>query len=85
MLTYEEQEKMRAEALAEKGTMPPCPFCKVPRVERSDYIRCNKCGVNWLLEEKDLRDYLNRNPAACRDEARRLKQTPAVKAAEEAA
>ena len=34
MLTYEEQEKMRSTALAEKGTMPPCPFCKVPRVER---------------------------------------------------
>jgi len=32
----------------EPGTMSPCPFCQKPRVERSDYIRCNHCGVNWL-------------------------------------
>lgn len=71
MLTREEQERIRQEAMDEKGTMPPCPFCKAPRVERSDYIRCNRCGINWLLEESELRNYLNRNPAAARDEARR--------------
>lgn len=47
-MTYEEQEQARAERLAEVGTMPPCPFCGRPRVERSDYIRCNPCGINWI-------------------------------------
>ena len=71
-LTYEQQEANRQDRLNEKGTLPPCPFCKVLRVERSDYIRCNPCGINWLLEESNLRDYLNRNPAAARSEAARL-------------
>ena len=29
------------------GSEPPCPFCHVPRVRRSDYIRCCRCGINW--------------------------------------
>jgi len=56
-MTYEQQEQARAERLAEKGTMPPCPLCGRPRVERSDYIRCNPCGVNWLNGEN-----LDKNP-----------------------
>ena len=71
-LTYEQQEANRKDRLAEVGTMPPCPFCKKPRVERSDYIRCLPCGINWLLEESHLPNYLDRNPASCRAEARRL-------------
>jgi ribosomal protein L37AE/L43A len=47
MLTYEEQESMRKDAMDEVGTEPPCPFCGRPRVSRSSYIRCNPCGVNW--------------------------------------
>ena len=70
-LTYEQQEANRQERLSEAGTMPPCPFCHNPRVERSDYIRCLTCGINWLLEERHLPNYLNRNPAACRSEAAR--------------
>jgi ribosomal protein L37AE/L43A len=66
MLTLEQQEANRSERLAEKGTMPPCPFCGTPRVARSDYIRCNQCGVNWLFHESHLPNYLNRNPAAAR-------------------
>ena len=54
----------------EQGTEPNCPFCQVPRVRRSDYIRCNGCGVNWLDQEKELPNYLNRNPAAARNDAR---------------
>lgn len=48
-MTFEEQESARQDRLNEMGTMPPCPFCSRPRVERSDYIRCNPCGINWLL------------------------------------
>jgi len=48
----------------------PCPFCKLPRSQRSDYIRCNPCGINWLNEERHLPNYLNRNPAAARSDAR---------------
>ena len=50
----------------EVGEEPNCPFCQTPRVRRSDYIRCNPCGVNWLDSERDLPNYLNRNPAAAR-------------------
>ena len=50
----------------EEGTEPNCPFCQVPRVRRTDYIRCNDCGVNWLDIENHLPNYLNRNPAAAR-------------------
>jgi hypothetical protein len=78
-LTFEEQEANRRERLAEVGTMPPCPFCQRPRVERSDYLRCNPCGINWLLDERNLRDYLNRNPSACRDEARKASMPIAMK------
>ena len=24
----------------------PCPFCRLPRCERTDYVRCSKCGIN---------------------------------------
>lgn len=34
-LTQEQQEAGRAERLGEVGTMPPCPFCGVARVKRS--------------------------------------------------
>jgi hypothetical protein len=66
VLTYEEQEACRRENLAEVGTMPPCPFCQRPRAVRSDYIRCNRCGINWVKDESHLPNYLNRNPAAAR-------------------
>lgn len=35
----------------------PCPMCGLPRCQRSSYIRCSKCGVNWLPGED-----LSRNP-----------------------
>lgn len=34
----------------------PCPFCHLPRCQRSDYIRCQKCGINWLQGEDLSRD-----------------------------
>ena len=37
----------------------PCPFCHLPRCLRSNYLRCQKCGVNWW-EGTDL----TRNPHA---------------------
>lgn len=37
--------------LAEVGTMPACPFCQRPRVQRSTYIRCNPCGMNWFKDQ----------------------------------
>ena len=24
-----------------------CPYCGRPRFDRSDYIRCGHCGMNW--------------------------------------
>lgn len=68
-LNHQAFEAERAAARSEAGTMPPCPFCQTPRVERTNYLRCNPCGINWLLEESHLPNYLNRNPAACRSEA----------------
>jgi uncharacterized Zn finger protein (UPF0148 family) len=35
------------------GSEAPCPFCHLPRVRRTDYIRCSRCGINWL-EGEDL-------------------------------
>jgi hypothetical protein len=42
----------------------PCPFCHLPRCQRSDYIRCQHCGVNWLAGED-----LNHNPSIERHDA----------------
>ena len=56
MLAYEDQERMRSEAMNEAGTEPECPFCHRPRVRRSDYIRCNRCGTNWQDGEDITRD-----------------------------
>lgn len=42
-----ELELMRLKINTEVGTEPNCPWCGVPRVSRSSYIRCNRCGVNW--------------------------------------
>jgi hypothetical protein len=61
----------REQLRTEVGTELRCPFCKRPRVRRSDYIRCNPCATNWLDEERGLRDYLNRDPGAARAEGRR--------------
>lgn len=47
MMELEDQETARQERLSEAGTMPACPMCGKPRVQRSDYIRCNPCGMNW--------------------------------------
>ena len=58
-MTYEEQEAARKERLAEVGTLPGCPLCGAARVARSDYVRCNGCGVNWMDGEN-----LDRDPRA---------------------
>lgn len=76
-LNHQAFEAARAAARNEKGEMPPCPFCQVPRVERSTYLRCLQCGINWLLEESHLPNYLNRNPAAARSEAAAAARPPA--------
>lgn len=34
----------------------PCPLCGRPRSQRSDYIRCQGCGMNWLPGEDVNRD-----------------------------
>ena len=44
------------ERINEPGTMPPCPFCQRPRVQRSDYVRCCRCGANWLDGEDLSKD-----------------------------
>ena len=67
--TCELMSSTRIQRLNEQGTEPPCPFCQTARVLRSDYIRCNRCGVNWLAEEMHLPNYLNRDPRVARKEA----------------
>jgi hypothetical protein len=57
LMTEGERESLRELRRNETGTMPPCPWCGRPRVQRSDYVRCCRCGVNWL----DGQD-LNRDP-----------------------
>lgn len=47
----EKENKVGGE-LADK----PCPFCKKPRSQRSTYIRCQPCGVNWFDGEDLSRD-----------------------------
>ncbi len=51
-------EKLKREA-TEGGelTDQPCPICGLPRSRRSDYVRCQPCGLNWLEGEP-----LNQNP-----------------------
>ena len=73
MLTLEQQEANRQDRLNEQGTEPPCPFCKGPRVSRSDYVRCCPCGINWLDEEMHLPDYLNMDPRVARERERRAR------------
>lgn len=29
------------------GTLGPCPFCGVARHQRTCYVRCNVCSLNW--------------------------------------
>jgi hypothetical protein len=55
-LTEEEQQARREKVLSEVGTEPPCPWCGVPRVKRSDYIRCMRHGVNWSSGEDISKD-----------------------------
>ena len=55
----------REQRLAEKGTESPCPIkgCWKPRVKRTEYIRCNPCGLNWLsCEDLSLSPLLSREP-----------------------
>jgi ribosomal protein L37AE/L43A len=70
MMTAEIREQLRRERLSEVGAEPECPWCKRPRVARSDYIRCNGCGVNWLNEEMHLtykgKPYLEVDPRLAR-------------------
>lgn len=40
------------------GGLAPCPICGVPRSQRTSYIRCSKCGINW-----DATDDLGRHPS----------------------
>jgi hypothetical protein len=42
--------EMLAKENAEGGSLGnmPCPFCAKPRSQRSFYIRCQPCGLNWL-------------------------------------
>lgn len=67
-------EKLKRE-VTEGGELKelPCPFCQKPRSQRSDYIRCQSCGINWLAEEMHLmfkgKPYLEVNPPVARREA----------------
>lgn len=40
----------------------PCPLCGKPRSQRSDYVRCSPCGMNWM-EGEDL----NKSPLLSRE------------------
>lgn len=76
MMSAEAREAMRTDRMNEVGTEPACPFCKNPRVSRTNYIRCNPCGINWLDEEMHLtfkgKPYLEVDPRLARSEAARM-------------
>ena len=44
------------EEIATGGSETSCPFCGIPRVRRSNYIRCCRCGINWLPGERLEKD-----------------------------
>lgn len=44
------KDTLRKEILG-GGKEAPCPHCSVPRVQRTDYIRCCRCGINWCAGE----------------------------------
>jgi hypothetical protein len=53
------------------GNQAPCPFCNVPRFQRSDYIRCCVCGINWLKGENlDKHPSLERKAAFLKSAAK---------------
>ena len=54
----------REQRLNEPGDQPPCPLCGTPRVLRSTYIRCNRDGVNWGMDEDWSRHPNNPAPDA---------------------
>ena len=39
-----------AKEMADGGELKnhPCPNCKLPLCKRSDYTRCQRCGINWM-------------------------------------
>lgn len=66
------------------GKESPCPFCSLPRVKRSSYIRCCACGINWMEDEpldKDPRGFRQRrlidNQAATSTRTKREEPTDA--------
>ena len=61
MITASKLEESRKAFLAEVGTEAPCPICKTPRFQMSDYIRCRACAINWLAGED-----LSANPKIAR-------------------
>lgn len=56
--------EMKRRINSEVGTEEPCPFCGVPRVTRSTYIRCNPCGTNWFAGENRSRNPRSKDPVA---------------------
>ena len=71
-MTYEEQEAARAVQLAEVGTGPDCPMCGRPRCERSDYLRCLACGVNWCPGEDVTKPASMSRPDYLRTKAKQM-------------
>ena len=47
---------MLKEEIEKGGSLSPCPFCAIPRVQRGDYVRCCKCGINWDQGENLSKD-----------------------------
>lgn len=56
------------------GKLDPCPRCGVPRLQRSSYIRCAGCALNWMPGEN-----LDRDPRIERFEKMKAGQTRSAK------
>lgn len=59
MRTWAETIKEKLMSEATKGgelAELPCPLCGRPRSQRSDYIRCTPCGINWSTDEDLTKD-----------------------------
>ena len=74
MLELMERLKREIEFGGELESLP-CPFCGKPRSQRSDYVRCSPCGVNWLDGEN-----IDKNPTIERKQKFMASITAAPKA-----
>jgi uncharacterized Zn finger protein (UPF0148 family) len=48
------KDRLKAEIEHGGSLKVPCPMCGLPLCERSDYVRCQKCGKNWTTASEAI-------------------------------